>query len=187
MRGTNVQSAGVTNVVNIQDSQEQASGAIAGGEAVYTQRVNQSQKGRRAQGESSGRKRGTGQGGERRRRVSGVLTAPLPLLAQEDPRKTNLTHSKSEDGAFQVREATKKATRVRPLIEMLSVVRNREIYPDPEYRQVANELPRWSIDYPGGQLTAQKYDSKTLLPTNGLQMHLCKWTANGAGHTLYNT
>eukprot|EP00959_Pyramimonas_sp_CCMP1952_P287982 6022227-Pyramimonas_sp.AAC.3 len=47
MRGTNVQSAGVTNVVNIQDSQEQASGAIAGGEAVYTQRVNQSQKGRR--------------------------------------------------------------------------------------------------------------------------------------------
>eukprot|EP00976_Prorocentrum_cordatum_P076138 1182180-Prorocentrum_minimum.AAC.3 len=29
--------------------------------------------------------RGTGQGGEERKRVSAVLSAPLPLLAQEDP------------------------------------------------------------------------------------------------------
>eukprot|EP00976_Prorocentrum_cordatum_P075112 1181788-Prorocentrum_minimum.AAC.1 len=35
-------------------------------------------------GERSGRKWGTGQGGEKRGRVSGVLSAPLPLLAQED-------------------------------------------------------------------------------------------------------
>eukprot|EP00959_Pyramimonas_sp_CCMP1952_P092798 1941995-Pyramimonas_sp.AAC.1 len=37
------------------------------------------------EGESSGRKWGPGQGGEKRGRVSGVLRAPLPLLAQEDP------------------------------------------------------------------------------------------------------
>eukprot|EP00976_Prorocentrum_cordatum_P060912 1176091-Prorocentrum_minimum.AAC.2 len=39
----------------------------------------------RAKGESSGRKWGTGQGGEKRGKVSGVLSASLPLLAQEDP------------------------------------------------------------------------------------------------------
>eukprot|EP00976_Prorocentrum_cordatum_P080865 1184148-Prorocentrum_minimum.AAC.2 len=39
----------------------------------------------RAQGESNGGKRGTGQRGEKRGRVSGVLRAPLPLLAQEAP------------------------------------------------------------------------------------------------------
>eukprot|EP00976_Prorocentrum_cordatum_P088268 1187241-Prorocentrum_minimum.AAC.1 len=37
-------------------------------------------------GERSGRKWGTEQGGEKRGRVSGVLSAPLPLLAQEDLR-----------------------------------------------------------------------------------------------------
>ena len=37
-----------------------------------------------AQGESSGRRWGTGQGGEKRGRVSGVLSAPSPLSAQED-------------------------------------------------------------------------------------------------------
>eukprot|EP00959_Pyramimonas_sp_CCMP1952_P213182 4460634-Pyramimonas_sp.AAC.1 len=31
------------------------------------------------------KKWGTGQGGEKRGRVSGVLSAPSPLLAQEDP------------------------------------------------------------------------------------------------------
>eukprot|EP00976_Prorocentrum_cordatum_P018177 367672-Prorocentrum_minimum.AAC.1 len=34
---------------------------------------------------SSRRKWGTGQGGEKRGRVSGVLSAPSPLFAQEDP------------------------------------------------------------------------------------------------------
>eukprot|EP00959_Pyramimonas_sp_CCMP1952_P005708 119549-Pyramimonas_sp.AAC.1 len=36
-------------------------------------------------GESSGRKWGTGHRVQRRGRVSGVSSAPLPLLAQEDP------------------------------------------------------------------------------------------------------
>eukprot|EP00976_Prorocentrum_cordatum_P104955 1194096-Prorocentrum_minimum.AAC.5 len=35
--------------------------------------------------QSSARKWGTGRGGEKRGRVFGVLSAPLPLLAQEDP------------------------------------------------------------------------------------------------------
>eukprot|EP00976_Prorocentrum_cordatum_P078936 1183341-Prorocentrum_minimum.AAC.1 len=39
---------------------------------------------RGAKGERSGRKWGTGQGGEKRGRVSGVLSASLPSWAQED-------------------------------------------------------------------------------------------------------
>eukprot|EP00976_Prorocentrum_cordatum_P093706 1189495-Prorocentrum_minimum.AAC.1 len=41
--------------------------------------------------ESSGRKWGTGQGGEKRGRASGVLSARLPLLAQEDPAKKGVS------------------------------------------------------------------------------------------------
>eukprot|EP00976_Prorocentrum_cordatum_P110045 1195126-Prorocentrum_minimum.AAC.2 len=37
---------------------------------------------------------GTGHGGEKRGRVSGVLSAPLPLLPQEDPSTQN-TSAKS--------------------------------------------------------------------------------------------
>eukprot|EP00976_Prorocentrum_cordatum_P116786 1196210-Prorocentrum_minimum.AAC.3 len=49
-------------------------------------------------GESSGRKRGTGQGGEKKGRVSGALSAPLSLLAQEDPERPGHVPTISGEG-----------------------------------------------------------------------------------------
>eukprot|EP00976_Prorocentrum_cordatum_P081667 1184508-Prorocentrum_minimum.AAC.1 len=84
VRGTNVQNAGVTNVVSGEGSS--CGGAVTGPTAGYIPIEGcrfVCLRGRK--GKSGGRGRGTGQGGEKRGRVFGALSAPLPLLAQEDP------------------------------------------------------------------------------------------------------